>query len=185
MEPRGNYNQKYQVEAFTQAQPVISTDHEFIHLGMGYVASVFAEGVADDAAVMIEFKTPATEALGVVHLKEYKPWGSGGVNKLEIIEAPTLTTGNAAITPANRNRVGTPADSAATLKSNPTSISAGTTIEGPMAFGGGGSGRGAGGNSTSDQEIVLKPNTTYLIKATNLSGGAAALGIWIFWYEEK
>ena len=47
-----------------------------------------------------------------------------------------------------------------------------------------GAGGGTGGSSDMDQEIVLKPSTTYLIKATNLSGAAKALGLWLFWYEE-
>lgn len=181
---RENYNMRTPIEAVTKAVPVIPTDHEANHLGWGYSASVFAEGVADNGYVQLEFKTPATLAAGAVHLKSYRGWAEGGLATLEIIEAPTLTTGNTAFVPKNRRRTGTPPTSGCTLKTDPTSISAGTTIEGPIACGGGGAGGGAGGNVTQDQELVLNENTTYLIRVQNLAGSAKALGLWIFWYEE-
>lgn len=171
-------------EAITGAVPVINTDHEAIHLKWGYSASVYAEAVADDGVIMIEFKTPPATSGRTVHLKNYRAWCEGGLAKFDITEAPTLTTGLTAIVPGNRNRVGTPETSASTLKSNPTSISAGTVIEGPVAFGGGGAGGGSAGNASTDQEIVLAVNTTYLIRVTNLAGAAKALGLWIYWYEE-
>lgn len=170
-------------EAITGGLPVINTDHEAIHLGWGYSASHYAEAVADDAAILLEFTTPAASA-SYVHLKAYRPWCEGGLAKFEIIEAPTLTTGSTAITPRNRRRTGTAPTSGVTVKSDPTSISAGTTIEGPTAFGGGGAGGGAGGNYVNDQELLLKPATTYLFRITNLAGAAKALGLWLFWYEE-
>lgn len=172
------------IENITKAVPVINTDHEAVHLGYGFSASVFAELVADDAAVYIEFKAPAASSGKVAHLKAYRPWSEGGVAKLEITEAPTLTTGSSAITPQNRNRYGTPAVSVSTLKSNPTSISAGTIIDGPIPVGGGGAGGGFGGNLSNDQELVFDPGKTYLLTVTNLAGSAKALGLWIFWYEE-
>jgi len=181
---RGNYNCKHPIEAVTGAQPVISTDHEAIHLGWGYSASVFAEGVADNAYVQLEIKTPETADLGIVHLKTYRGWAEGGLAALSILEAPTLTTGDAAFVPKNRSRLGTPAASKCTIKTNPTSISDGTVIEGPIACGGGGTGQGTGGNFSKDQEIILKENTTYLVRVQNLAGSAKALGLWIFWYEE-
>lgn len=171
------------IESFTTGVPVINTDHEAIHLGFGYSASVYAEAIADDGLRLLELVTPAASS-GYVHLKAYKPWSEGGVAKFEIVEAPTLTTGSTALVPLNRKRTGTPGTSAVVLKTDPTSISAGTVIEGPTAFGGGGAGAGVGGNFSNDQEIVLKPSTTYLFRLTNLAGAAKAMGLWIFWYEE-
>jgi len=170
-------------EGLTGAVPVINSDHENIHTSKGFSASVWTEVVADDGVVLLEFKTPSVASGKYVHLKNYKAFGEGGLNTLEIIEAPTLTTGAAAVDAINRNRVA-PTASAATLKSNPTGISAGTKIEQPFPFGGGGAGSGSGGLKDKDLEFQLAVNTTYLFKLTNLSGAAKALGLWVFWYEE-
>jgi hypothetical protein len=72
----------------------------------------------------------------------------------------------------------------ATVAHTPTITAAGTQIEFPSLFGGGGAGGGSGGSDNMDQEIVFKAATAYQIKLTNLSGGAKAMGLWLFWYEE-
>lgn len=172
-------------EGITQALPVINTDHEAIHLKFGYSLAAYAESIADDAFLYVELKTPASGK--TIHLKAWRPWGEGGLNSMEVVEAPTLTTGSTSIKAniQNRNRYG--ADVATTIqsaKSDPTSISAGTVIDGPVLFGGGGAGGGSGGSLSNDQELVLEANTTYLVRLKNLSGAAKAMGIWLFWYEE-
>jgi hypothetical protein len=173
------------LERVTGAVPVINSDHEAVHLGWGYAASVYAEAVADDGLIYIEFKTPVKES-GTVHLKAYRTWTEGGLASFTITEAPVLTTGSTTLTPHNRLRTSVaPQKSRSILKSDPTSISGGTAIEGPFAFGGGGVGTGAGGGISSDQELVLGHSTTYLLAVKNLAGAAKALGLWIFWYEEN
>jgi hypothetical protein len=171
-------------EAVTKAVPSISTDHEAIHLGWGFSASYYAEGVADNGVIEMLVLAPASGK--VIHLKQWKPWGEGGLNKIEIFEAPTHTgTTGTLITPANRNRYSySTTAAAAVVRSMPTITADGTLLDGPALFGGGGVGAGSGGSDDMDNEIVMKANTKYLIRCTNLSGAAKALGLWLFWYEE-
>ena len=175
-------------EAVTFGVPVINSDHEAIHLKYGYSLSRYAEGVADDAFLYVELKTPTVASGKIVHLKVWRPWGEGGLNSMEVVEAPTFTTGSTSIIAniQNRNRYGDDVATAMQLaKSDPTSISVGTVIDGPVLFGGGGAGGGSGGSLSNDQELVLEQNTTYIIRLKNLSGAAKAMGIWLFWYEEN
>lgn len=169
-------------ETVTGGNMTISSDHAAIHAGYGFSANVRNTSVADASTLLLEFKTPASSDT-VVHMKSWEAWGEGGKNTFELLEAPTLTTGSTAITPVSRRRIGVPPTSACTLKSDPTSISAGTSLEATL-FGGGGAGPGGGGNRSADLEFVLKPNTTYLFRLTNNSGAAKGLSLWVFWYEE-
>ena len=171
-------------DQLTGAIVVLDSDHNYVHSGLGYSAATFTETVADDGYVYLEIKTPNVSNR-YVHLKKWIGWTEGGVATIEIVESPTLTTGATAIVPQNRKRTGTPATSAVLVKSNPTSISGGTVIDGPTIFGGGGVLSGSGGNADGNIELVLGVNKTYLVRVKNLAGAAKALGIWVFWYEEE
>lgn len=164
----------------TQADMSISSDHANIHAGTGFSVSLLSAGVANNGIVGIQITTPAGK---YVHLKRYEVAISGSQAKLEIIEAPTIS-GGATLTAINRRRVGTPTACGCTIKGTPTSQSEGTTLE-TLIFGGGGVGASAPSGSRSlDIEFVLKPSTTYYLKATNTSGSTEDVGMWLFWYEE-
>jgi len=163
-------------ERVTGATRVIMSDHANIHDGEGYNASVYAEGVADNAYVQIEFKTPEAP---YIHMKSITV-NSEGLGLFEVLEAPTLTTGNTAIVTRNLRRVAPVTVSGAVLKSDPTSISAGTLIRSYFT----GAGKDTGGPTNLDTEIVLERNTTYLFRVQNLGGSAKALSLYLFWYEE-
>lgn len=169
-------------DEFTGSLGVMTSDHNAIHIGLGYSVSTFTEGVADDGYVYLELITPNT-ANRYIHLKKWEGWTEGGIAMIEVVESPTLTTGLTAVTPQNRRRTGTVPSTAVSVKSNPTGISGGTVIDSKV-FGGGGAGGGFGGNTDNDNELVLGVNKTYLVRVRNLAGSAKALGIWLFWYEE-
>jgi hypothetical protein len=170
-------------ENVTGGAVTITTDHEAIHKGWGFSAAHFAEGIADNGTLAILLTPPETGK--IIHLKQWKPWGEGGLNKIEIFQAPTVTAPGTAITPANRERAFHAAvASTMTVAHTPTTTADGTRLDGPSLFGGGGAGGGSGGQDDSDQEIVLAPGIPSLVKLTNLSGAAKAMGIWLFWYEE-
>lgn len=42
---------------------------------------------------------------------------------------------------------------------------------------------GGGGDGDDPFEMVLKPNTAYLLRATNSSGGSTDAAINLYWYE--
>lgn len=173
------YTGDARLERVTGAHRVISSDHGNIHAGEGFSVSNYAEGVADDAYLYVEFRTPADK---YVHMKVMNALADG-LALFEAVEAPTLTTGAAALTAHNLRRVATVPPCGCTIKSNPTSISGGTVIR-SYFVGGGTGGNASGGDSSVDTEIVLATSTTYLFRVRNLAGSAKALSLWLFWYEE-
>ena len=105
------------------AIPVISNEHNLIHGGELFSAEVANVALGAAAKLYIEINVPATHAACLKKFKFYN--GDDGI--IELTEAPTLTTGAAALTPINRNREsGNVAVSV--LKSNPTGISGGTSL---------------------------------------------------------
>jgi hypothetical protein len=151
---------------------VIDQNHHEVHEGHAYKVFQSSASLANNGTFLFELIT----GTAVPHMKAVRAFTNGTSGKLEIIEAPTITDGNAALTPQNRRRTGTPPASGVTVYSNPTSISAGTILAefyftGKAEF-------------TADQlEMILKAGTKYLYRFTNTSGGAAVCSAELFWYE--
>lgn len=171
------------IERVTGAHPVITTDHAAIHDGIAFSAVKKFASLAAGASAYLEFIVPAG---AYVHFKPVSIQADGPKVTLQIIEAPTLTTGTTAITPVNRRRVGTPTASLVTIHSDPSGISAGTIVD--QDYIGGGTGAGgstvSGGMATNENEWPLKPATTYLCKVTNDGSAAVNVNVKVFWYEE-
>lgn len=170
-------------DRFTGHAIQMNDDHANVHLGIAYSAWSYGS-IANDGYVQLELTTPsASDAF--VHLKKIELWAEELPWIFEILEAPTVTTGVTEFTPQNRLRS---SDRAAmtTVKTNPTNVSGGTEVEGYMFGGGSGVGStSSGSNRDTALEIVLKPDTTYVIRAQNTSGGAANASLWIYFYEEN
>lgn len=167
-------------ERVTLGVPTITTDHANIHAGEGFSVSNYAEGVADDGYLYLEFKTPADK---YVHMKIMNALADG-LAIFDVAEAPTLTTGSNAVVGRNLRRIAPVPTCGCTIKTNPTSISGGTVIR-SYYVGGGLAGTARGGASSVDTEIVLALATTYLFRVQNIAGTAKALSLWLFWYEEE
>jgi hypothetical protein len=181
-------------EPITGALQVIVSDHAAVHKGYGHSAYAAFAGVADGATRNVVLTAPlATVARPHVHLKYYDVWISNAAGTLQLYEDPFSVVGGTVVATPNRNRVGTPLVSQATVVHTAT-----VTLNdgGPPAhnallletlrFGGGGTGpQGrAGGDRGLDVEWVLKPAEQYVFILTNNSGVAADIGFWMFWYEE-
>lgn len=165
-------------DPFTSAEAAISTDHSYIHIGIGYslVGSVSLSG---SAASSISILTPANS---YVHLRPSLISTTASGIEYKLAEGATVTGGSAA-TPYNKNRNKTTASSV-TAKTGVTISVAGTTIELLTAGTGGSPAQASGGGSGSEHEIVLKPSTTYTITLSNLTSTATVAYYNIFWYEE-
>jgi hypothetical protein len=158
----------------TEAGAVVTIDqnHHEVHAGGAYSVGQANASLANNGTFLFEIITGAVTP----HMKAARAFTGGTSGKLEIIEAPTITDGNAALVPVNRRRTGTPPTSGVTIYSNPTSISAGTILTeyyftGKAEF-------------VADQlELILKAGTKYLYRFTNTSGGAAVCSMELFWYE--
>ena len=169
------------IEEVTGAYRSVTTDHDLIHQGKAFT-TVNKFTIASAASAYLEMIIPAG---AYVHFKPVAMQSDGPKITIQLIEAPTITTGSTAVTPANRRRIGTPAISTVTVKSNPTGVSGGTVLD--QDYIGGGTGNAqttSGGASQNDNEWVLKAGTTYVIKVTNGGSGSADVNIKTFWYEE-
>lgn len=114
----------------------------------------------------LQIKTGATTCFIV----GYQFSSSSEPLKLTAIESPTLTNGTTAIPSykVNRQKSG----SAVTLfYSDPTSISAGTTIHTEVCT----AGKGAGASTEDAHGWVLKKNTSYLWKIEQLTNQATTV----------
>lgn len=170
------------VENITGGMKNISTDHALIHGGQAFTA-VNKFTVANAASAYLEIIVPAG---AYVHFKPISMQSDGPKITIQLIEAPTITTGSTAVTPVNRRRIGTPTASLLTVKNNPTAVSGGTILD--QDYIGGGTGAGgsttSGGNAANDNEWVLKPATTYVIKVSNGGTAPSDINVKTFWYEE-
>lgn len=170
------------IEEVTGGHVAITSDHSNIHKGQAFsVSNKFT--IANGASSYLEVIIPADT---YVHFKPITMQSDGPKITVQLIEAPTITTGSTGVTPINRRRLGTPAVSVLTVKNNPTSISAGTIVD--QDYIGGGSSAGgntvSGGIASNDNEYVLKQATTYVVKVTNGGTGSSDVNIKLFWYEE-
>ena len=157
-----------------EAMPTLSNEQNNIHGGNFFKAQVANAALGASALLFIEVIIPA----GVeMHLKQVSFY-NGDDGHYELVEAPTLTTGAAALTAYNRLRESTKLTNLS-LKSNPTGISSGVVLD-EMYF--------KGTNQapvliSNDWEWVLKSDTTYLIRLTNNGIGAEQALLKANWYE--
>lgn len=159
----------------------ISGDHSYIHEGKAF-SSTGTASVNAAAEYSLTLTTPAASS-GYVHYRPARVASSASYMEVSLIEAPTFTagTGGAEI---NRNRNSAAAATAA-YAYGATYTSGGTVLDIITLGTGGRPSRIGGGSAGADEEIVLKPSTTYLIRGVNPSGGATTTFSWaLFWYEE-
>jgi len=161
----------------------MNDDHMQVHDGVAYAAWNYAEGIADNGSLALELITGSD---CWVHMKRFEAFADRTPWLLEIIEAPTVTTGVTPFVPINRLR---PSSNTAesVVKTNPTGISGGTVVDAYFFGGGNGNGgRNAGTGRDTSLEIVLKQDTTYIFRITNLSGDVAlGASLWVYFYEEE
>lgn len=101
----------------------------------------------------------------------------------EFIEAPTITDGTTEVSIINADRTST-SSTTMTIYSNPSGISAGTTIEEVDMFGESGVGQNRRGDRyQSSLDFILKENEDYVIRITNNGAGGSQVHISIRWYE--
>jgi len=160
--------------------PITMNDaHASVHNGIAFSAWNYG-AITTGNSLYLELKTPSDY---FIHLKKVELWATGAPILFNLIEAPTLTTGVTSFTPQKRNRNGLYSASLA-IKTNPTTISGGTIID-AYEFGGGGIGSSAMASTRStDDEIILKKDTTYLVKCTNNAATTVNISAWVYWYEE-
>ena len=162
-----------EVDNSTHSIQIIDYEHHEIHSGSSYTADRQVN-LANGASMDILLITPNTTKWA--HLI-YEIEAQAEM-QFYIYEAPTATAGTA-MTIINRNRnVTNPAT--VTLSHTPTGITTGTTIIRKHHMG---AGKAFGGGARSAHEFVLKQNTKYLIRMTNLTVTTNWATIVLNWYE--
>lgn len=117
----------------------------------------------------------STDGARYTRLISISVWSTEVYQTVELIEAPTLTTGSVVIPCINLNRVLTNV-SKTVVKSNPTGISAGTLLSSFLIGGGSGVGQSkVSGSGMHPLGWILAPETTYLIRVTNKSANACVI----------
>lgn len=151
----------------------ISFEHHMIHEGYHYIAT-FSATLGAAATLRILFVTPAS-TVADIHLFYEASNGLGGTWIL--YEDTTTTADGTVMTAVNSKRAST---NTANLKiyHTPNVTSPGTALTTFIA----GAGNRGGGEDKRDNEIILKPNTKYMLQFT-ADGNNTPAAANLLWYE--
>lgn len=175
------------IEGLTGYMGVISSDHAYIHQGIGF-SFIDDFTLGGNATYKLSFKTPVVEDNKYVH---WRPIGVGstasGIKALLIEMAVPVSSGGLAIEPVCRNRA--LADvriSSVKVTENVTAVTtSGLLIQaGLVGSGGNNQSRAGGSGDGADLEILLKPDTEYIVELDNLTNTSTDVLLDLFWYEE-
>ena len=148
------------IDASTESIQTISYEHHEIHAGSHFYYCDYQMGNASGAIINFVITTPNTTKWAHLVFDAYSSEGS----TLEVYEGATGVVGGTSITPRNNNRNSLTA-STMTLVKDPASIAG----DGARAAGYLVGGTRAPGSESRDREIILKQNTTYLLRITSLA----------------
>lgn len=167
------------IERFTGYIGVIGSDHAYVHQGLAFTAIIDTGSIS--AAYDIAFTTPTVASGKYIHWRPIGMSSSADYVDVKLREGDTFSAGTA-VTPINRNRNSTATTSMQTFVYNATSTPTGTIIQAVGVGTAGNAVSQAGGGAAADQELLLKPNTNYVLTLT--PDGATSCVLELFWYEE-
>jgi hypothetical protein len=157
------------------AQTVIDALHHEIHEGEAFSAGHLFAQVAGSANADLVLRTGNKEA----HLT----WraAAGGDSRAYIYEDTDADPDGTALTVFNKRRAATGV--AALSASYGDTINAVGTLLPPDVIPGGSKNQSVGGSAAERDEWVLKRNATYLLRVSNVTGGAEDISIGVTFYE--
>ncbi len=162
----------------TGAALVIDTVHHEVHEGEMFHASHTNGSVSNGANLDMLLVTGAT-------VETHVSWDvfAGGQVTVYLYEGATTSAAVAAYN-MKRDSLNTPE---ATVTHTPTVTATGTTalVNGRILPGGTSNQTRVGGGIRSSAEWILAPETQYLLRVTNTSGGTIAINVGLEWYEEE
>lgn len=167
---------------YENAVHTIDLYHQAIHDGWMFCLPGKISALAAGASHVISFKTGAKS----VHFKPMRVGSVANVVETRVSEDSTITNGSgSAVTPLNRNRNGS-LKSVTTVVAGAAMTAEGTIIDYMLSGSAGtaASGRSGGAGASSNDEIVMKPNTQYAIRVANIGSTTATDVYYEFvWYE--
>jgi hypothetical protein len=143
-----------------------------MRIGQRYLALLSDDTLANGASLEVEIITPAA---GLIRIVSIQGQASAAPCMMTLVEAPTITDGTTAIDIYNMNR-NSDKEAVLELFSDPSGVSNGDTIERQLTTG--------TGVVMEDNYLVLKQDSTYLLKFTNGSGNTIAAQLRLVWEEE-
>jgi len=163
----------------------ISYEHHKVHEGKLFGAGYYSSSVANNGAINVLLQTPVGTTAHV-----YLKVNVGGDAVFRAFEGTTVSAAGTAITPIDHNRE-TANTATITVTHTPTITDDGTQLWEEFIPGGTSSGGGGGGGgshpgavaTTLSEQIILKADETYLLRLTNISGGAQPEDITFSFYE--
>lgn len=161
----------------TGAIPTISGVHNMTHKGVMSNASRLVVSLSNSTSIEMLVQVGDVPA----HLRATV--AAGGTSTAFIYEGTTFSGAGTPVSAVNKNRVAT---TAATVEVTHTpTITLDGTLLSSAVIPGGGHGHAVGGQLSDFEEWVLAPNTVYLVRLTNVSGGAVPASVNLDWYEPK
>lgn len=153
----------------------ISEIHSLIHQGKFFSSHAVDTSLEDNTSIKLLIDPNG----GIPHLRVTT--ATGGDSRIEIFEGPTVSNNGTEIDRHNRNRLSSNT-STTVIYSGPTVSDDGTKIFDTIVPGGIGR-NSSGGDGGIFEEFIFKPDTTYLVQATNLSGQTKAASVAVDFYE--
>lgn len=170
-----------QIDKFTGYQVNLSSDHAYIHQGIGFTISNESTSVAAGSTYAIALQVP--ENL-FVHIRPTSWSSTANLGELKLFEGSTIA-GGSAITPVNHNRNSKNASKVVCTAGVTATNTLATLLLNETAGTGGIFAAGAGGGGQND-EWVLKPGKTYVFQFENIGATTATVFYFnFFWYEES
>lgn len=152
--------------------------HHYIHAGSYYTFSHIFDGVTDGASKYVLIQT------GDLSVHFISGFTAGGQTEISFQENATVSANGTSMNTYNHLRS---SDETALSKVfyGSTITSGGDVFAKSLTTGGTSSPSRVGGVSEQREEYVLKPNTAYLVNATNTSGGTIDISVSGSFYEMK
>lgn len=154
----------------------ITYEHDQVHKGHYFSGGVYNASVADGATVELLLQISSTSTF---HAKITV--AAGGDSTIQIYEGTTFSSAGSAVTMSNHNR-SSATSFAGTVTLTPTVTLDGSQINGTGYVAAGSKHSASGGDFGFGSEFILAKSTNYLLRATNNSGGAAKIGVYVEGY---
>lgn len=151
---------------YNKTQVVIDIVHQRAHEGRYFSGGYYNASVANNGVIELILQTSSEQD---THTKVHV--AAGGDATIQIYEGATFSNAGTSVAVSNHNRKSSKSF-AGTLTHTPTLTGTGTQINGTQFLPGGGIIASIGGEYDFSNEFILDNATTYLFRATNISGSA-------------
>lgn len=166
-------------EGLTKYKGVITSDHAYIHQGKGFTAVINVGTIS--AAYKIGFTTPTAAVNRHIHWRPASITTDTAYCLVELYEGDAFTEGTA-VTPINRNRNSATVTAMQAFAKGVTVTPAGTRLAIVGVGTAGTPASSSGGGGGSEHELLLKPDTNYVVQITPSAGTDVTAEL--FWYDE-